>query len=237
MVIVPLRDPVAVRAARHLSVRRVEVDADSVEVPEHLVEEAVNRYGADVAVVLSRHEMRNPRPMFTVHTPGLVDEARLGVGHARAIAGIAGALADVAAGLGMEVWVEATHHGPAPSVPIVFAEVGSTEREWVREDLARALAEAVERGLSVRVGARVVVSVGDLHYSELTRETIAGVLAPCHVINKSARIDETVVSAALGRCAERVESVVLHWKNVRAGVREVVLRVAEGLGIPVEKRK
>ena len=235
--IIPARDPVAPRVAKHLAIRRVEVDADPLEVPEHVIEEAVARSGAEVAVVVSRHEMRNPRPMFTVHTPGLVDEARLAIGHPRALAGILAALAERAPALGMEAWIEATHHTPTPSVPTVFAEVGSTLAEWGREDLARALAEAIEDGLSRRLSPRVVASIGDLHYSELSREAAEGVVAPCHVVNKSARIDEAVVEAAVMRCAEKPQAIVIHWKNVKAGARQAALRVAEKLGVAVEKRK
>ena len=66
---------------------------------------------------------------------------------------------------------EVTHHGPTElSTPSCFVEIGSTEKEWVDADAARAVARSVVEVLSVLPGDAVpMIGFGGTHYA--TRET------------------------------------------------------------------
>lgn len=67
---------------------------------------------------------------------------------------------------GFDVGMEATHHGPSElAVPSVFAEVGSGEGEWEREDAARAVANGVLSLPDREEPRTTVVGVGGGHYA------------------------------------------------------------------------
>ncbi|XP_059655644.1 D-aminoacyl-tRNA deacylase [Cornus florida] len=54
-----------------------------------------------------------------------------------------------------EITLEATHHGPVTNKPTMFAEIGSTEEYWRREDAAHVIALLVWEGLGLGGGGAV----------------------------------------------------------------------------------
>ena len=131
------------------------------------------RAGFDVSLVVfvSRHSGETGR-LLTAHHTGNFGEAEYG--------GEDGSLATPApsatrhllrrfaenAPEDFDACMEATHHGPSElETPSLFAEIGSGEEEWEREDAARAVAEAV-LSLPEREEPRTtVVGVGGGHYA------------------------------------------------------------------------
>jgi D-aminoacyl-tRNA deacylase len=91
----------------------------------------------DVCIVASRHRSESGTPSLTVHSPGNYGIAGAGgsdreLGFAPALY-LRKALKSLQDGRleGFEVCLEATHHGPtALRHPMMFVEVGSTEKEW-----------------------------------------------------------------------------------------------------------
>jgi len=85
---------------------------------------------------------------------------------------------------GFDVGMEATHHGPSEiETPSLFAEIGSGEDEWEREDAARAVAKAV-LSLPEREEPRTtVVGVGGGHYApRFTRVVLETDAAVGHIV-------------------------------------------------------
>ena len=90
-----------------------------------------------LAIVASRHSSKSGTPTLTCHSTGNFGPAEAG-GNPKQL-GIAPALylREALLGLkenppeGYEVSLEVTHHGPSSlPFPIMFVEVGSTERGW-----------------------------------------------------------------------------------------------------------
>lgn len=70
-----------------------------------------------------------------------------------------------------EVTLEATHHGPIVNSPTMFAEIGSTEEYWKRQDAAQAIALLVWEGLGL--GERV--AVGDWRRYKGSKNILLGI--------------------------------------------------------------
>ncbi|HKN06033.1 MAG TPA: D-aminoacyl-tRNA deacylase [Thermoplasmata archaeon] len=68
-----------------------------------------------------------------------------------------------AAPLGLEATYEATHHGPAVSLPAFFIEIGYGELPQPPSEAVRALADVIPR-IEVVPGDRVALGVGGGHY-------------------------------------------------------------------------
>jgi D-aminoacyl-tRNA deacylase len=106
---------------------------------------------ASLCIVASRHKSESGIPTLTIHSPGNFGPA--GAGGDEKELGVAPALY-LREGLkklmesktdGFEVCFEATHHGPSAfPFPVVFVEVGSTEKEWNNPNACNAVADTIK---------------------------------------------------------------------------------------------
>jgi D-aminoacyl-tRNA deacylase len=205
----------------------------------------------DGYIVLSRHS--GGRPSLTVHHPGNPGpEAPYG-GKPRSLPP---AWPSLAAHLlrtyrrvaeereltgEFQVTLEATHHGPTElSKPIVFIEIGSSEREWVRRDAHEAMAETVLRVL--REGPKAVecretvIGVGDTHYPvKHTRNVLEKDYCYGHIFSKHVLqyLDENILAMAVQQSVEPIRGIVL--AKVPSAVKKLVVAFAEKHGLRIEK--
>lgn len=105
---------------------------------------------ADLIIFLSRHSSVNPVPVLTVHVTGNISSAEFG-GKERSLAPAApewmhAVLRELSGNAppGFRVAYEVTHHGPSElATPSLFAEVGSSEKEWRDSAAGMAVARSV----------------------------------------------------------------------------------------------
>ncbi len=217
------------------------------------VDRLLDRLSMDTVIYVSRHEMRNPRPLITVHTPGNWGEAEYG-GKPKAVSLSNAKLQSEALRTlytlakeedltgEYEVALEATHHGPSLDKYALFIEVGSTDREWndsrcvkifkiFIENLLEILRKSTHNNLST------IVSIGDLHYSTITHHVLSNKYNVGHIIPKYVSIDHQVVHMCVNRTKPRPDKAVIHWKSLRKDTRDLVVNVLNRLGINVVKRK
>jgi len=203
------------------------------------VEEADAGLGADLLVFLSRHTSSHPVPALTVHVTGNFGEPAFG-GEARSLAPAAPAMMHaVLRGLaahapaGYRVSYEATHHGPtALSIPSLFVEIGSTEKEWTDPAAAKAAALAV---LEASPGPAIpLVGFGGTHYAvrqteiALSSQGAFGHIAPSREVPL---LDGAIVRAM----AEKTGAVAAYIDRKALPGKEVdrLLAVLDGAGLPV----
>ncbi len=97
---------------------------------------------------------------------------------------------------GYEIGIECTHHGPSDiSIPSMFVEIGSSEKEWEDANAARAVAMAIKGVKGVKpICEKVIVGFGGGHYmprfERIIRET-----------------DWAIGHVAADWCLEEVESI------------------------------
>ncbi|MBN1195363.1 MAG: D-tyrosyl-tRNA(Tyr) deacylase [Methanomicrobiaceae archaeon] len=129
-----------------------------------------DRITADCFIFISRHTSVQAVPALTVHVTGNITGADYG-GAPRSLARAAPARMHAilgnlrrAAPEGYRVSYEVTHHGPSDvTTPSLFAEIGSTEKEWRDPAAADAVARSI---LAARpAGAIPMIGFGGNHYA------------------------------------------------------------------------
>lgn len=201
-------------------------------------------------VFISRHSSLSGTPTLSVHTPGNLNEAKLGgipevvsISPANAMREVLKALMRIRAEkkLQYEVSYEGTHHGPSLHVPTMFAELGSSMAQWNDDEAATAVAHATIQSIS-RFGfparTKTTLGIGGPHYNmKFTKVALEQEIAFGHMIPKYAVSDLT--TDVLRQCAtktlEKVDYVTLDWKGIKGEDKPKVLRMLNELGLSFKK--
>ena len=200
-------------------------------------------------VFISRHSSLSGTPTLSVHTPGNLGEAEKGGIPRKVSISPANAMRDTLKvmmnlkekmHLDYEVSYEGTHHGPSLDVATMFAELGSSPKQWndlvAAEIVARATMEAVSKFGSSQ--AKTVLGIGGPHYSsKFTKMALENEVAFGHMIPKYAvsGIDSGILKHCIERTLEKVESVVLDWKGIKGEDKQPLLKMLPSTGIPFDK--
>lgn len=187
-------------------------------------------------IFLSRHYSQSGKPTITSHFPGnFSDDVSRG--------GKAGELAWTYPSLQKsfmhnlwslrkearpyDIVIESTHHGPTSLIkPVLFVEVGSTEKEWTDgraiSILCRALIASVDK---FEVASRIGIGLGGLHYSEkFTKLLVDEDVALAAVISKHnlSYVTEGTVEQLCTKSTERVTEAYLDWKGLGTEKQRIV---------------
>ena len=122
---------------------------------------------------------------------------------------------------GYEITMEATHHGPTSlQKPVLFVELGSSEKYWGDEKAAAVVGEALTESLTEkRIWGKVAIGFGGTHYPEkFTKMVIEDDIAVSFVAPKHAleNVDEAMVGSMVQRTAAPVKYALLDWKGLGA---------------------
>ncbi len=140
---------------------------------------------------------------------------------------------------GFEIAIEATHHGPTSlHAPILFMELGSTEKEWGLSEPAGAVAEAIMQTAADWNGVRgkVALGFGGMHYltkfADLEREGYAF----SHVASKHLvpAVDAQMVKQAVAKTVEPVTHAFVEKKSLKSLERITVENALQEAGLEYE---
>lgn len=142
---------------------------------------------------------------------------------------------------GYDVIIEATHHGPTSlKKPVLFVELGSSEKQWADREAADAMCRCVLGVLQNGGPARckkVGVALGGTHYptkfNKLLLESEFG-LAAVASKHSLGSIDEAMLRQMVDKSAEKVTHVVLDAKGLGSH-KERLTRLAEATGLEILK--
>jgi len=183
------------------------------------------------AVFISRHEMANPKPLLTVHTPGAWPD--VSISNPRLASSLYRALCKVAEGP-FTCAIEATHHPPNTSVvSATFLEVGSTEVEWSSRRAMELLQAALEEAMKGSVGATPTMAIGDLHYATVGDLVLRGEIDVGHIVPKYVEITPDITRRAYEKHTEPVKRAIVFRKNVKNPARGEVLEFLKARGVEV----
>jgi D-aminoacyl-tRNA deacylase len=141
-------------------------------------------------------------------------------------------------GLNYEVSHECTHHGPSLDVPTMFAELGSSPKQWKELKAAETVAHAAMSAILNETKYPAVLGVGGPHYnSRFTKIALSTPVAFGQIIPKYAipYVDAEMVKHCVQRTLEKVDHAVFDWKGMRGPDRERLAAALKELGIKVEK--
>ncbi len=186
-------------------------------------------------------------PTLSVHTPGNLALAEFGGTPRKVSISPAGAMKDALLEmaklkeemkLNYEVSYECTHHGPSLNVPTMFAELGSSPKQWKDSKAAEAVAHAVIAAVSKRSSYPTALGIGGPHYNaKFTRIALNTQTAFGHMIPKYAvpQVDAKIVKQCIERTMEKVNSSILDWKGIRGEDKERIVAALDMIGVPIEK--
>ena len=136
-----------------------------------------------------------------------------------------------------EITLEATHHGPTSLLrPVLFVELGSSEKYWGDDAAAEVVGEALVESLTEkRIWDKVAIGFGGTHYPEkFTRMEMEGELAFSFIAPKYVleHIDENTFGQMLQKTNAPVSSVVLDWKGLGTQ-KEKISKLVSQFGLEV----
>ena len=192
-------------------------------------------------IFLSRHSAESGIASLTAHTTGnFSSEAKFG-GAGRELARADPSLlknylaalwrhrAEVA---DYQVTMEATHHGPTSlQKPVLFVELGSSEKYWGDKKAASVVCKALMESLRQKaIWSKVAIGFGGTHYSEkFTKLLIEGDVAFAFIAPKYAleHLDERMVGQMIQRSTAPVRYAALDWKGMGPHKEKVVSLVRQ----------
>ena len=152
--------------------------------------ESINRNIDDI-IVLSKHVSSSEVPAMTVHPIGVLTGQEMGEdGRSGGVYGtlvppnprMASFLRAIVLKGAVEpnlskfdLTLEATHHGPVMSLPTMYVEIGSSEKEWTDSHLASIWAEIIIENLSSKAldsNKRWMLCIGGGHYAPRHRDIL-----------------------------------------------------------------
>ncbi len=158
------------------------------------------KYDYDGFVFLSKHAAESGVLTLTCHSTGNFSEAKFG-GKDRQVAiphpdlqkkylqTLKNHHSDFAK---FDITIEATHHGPTElKKPVIFIEIGTTEKQWTDENLCHSVAKIVHEVMSNEIPKNpVAICFGGTHYpTKFTEQLLGGKYALGTVIPKHALDD------------------------------------------------
>lgn len=187
----------------------IETNVDSIlEVPTN--------FDTDCIIVLSTHKSKDPAKIITAHYPGNWSKAEMG-GTPKTLNPTPSSILKSlfcnllleADKIGWPISLEADHHGPDSSVPIIYAEIGPNEVQWTDKLAATALANAI---MNIDFNKKYPTGIvfGGGHYSKKLNEFLLkssfalSHIAPKYVIDL---IDESLFLQAITKSVEKISIV------------------------------
>ena len=218
------------------------IDIDSIRTQSTVFPSPV-----ELLIFLSRHKSLSGKPTLSVHTPGNLGKAELGGLPRRVSVSPASAMKEALramkvakeeTGLEYEVCYECTHHGPSLNIPTMFAELGSSEKQWADPKAAEAVAKGALTAASAEHVYSTALGIGGPHYNaKFTRKALETETAFGHIVPKYAvsELDSEVLQQCVDRTVEPVKKVVIDWKGVTGADKNQLLRLLAETGLEIEK--
>jgi D-aminoacyl-tRNA deacylase len=206
-------------------------------------------HNPQLIVFISRHSSTSGTPTLSVHTPGNLGEAELGglprkvsISPANAIKQALRTMMHLKKEmmLNYEVSYECTHHGPSLDAPTMFAELGSSPKQWNDSEAAEVVAHAAMKTISSfgESKSTAVLGIGGPHYNaKFTRIAMEDELAFGHIIPKYAiqHVDAEILRQCIDKTLEKVELAVLDWKGIKGEYKSKLIEMLEEINVPFKK--
>lgn len=218
------------------------VSADSLLTLESLDGDYPN---AKAFVFLSKHQSDSGIPTLTCHCTGNFSDASFGGNpHEIAVAFPSLQKAYLQAITtthvpGYDVVIEATHHGPTSlKKPVLFVELGSSEKQWTDTTAVKAICECILSSLKkFEPCKKVAIAIGGTHYptkfNKLLLKSEFGLAAVASKHNL-ASIDKDMMAQMIEKSTEKVTHVILDPKGLGSH-KDRLMKLAQETGLEILK--
>ncbi len=219
---------------------------------DHILNISTNVEG-DYIIVLSPHRSKAKLPALTTHIPGNWTSADFGGKPFTLNIALPSVKIEILKALfrhgrdlvsnGWSVSYEVDHHGPTIEKPIIFVEIGSGEEEWINNEAGFAVASAVFDVVNMELDGKIrrrpsFFGIGGGHYApKFTRLALNNDMPFGHMLPKY-KVDSItldVFKQAIYKSIDPVDSIVVEKKGINARQRDIVLNMADEVGVKVVK--
>jgi D-aminoacyl-tRNA deacylase len=139
-----------------------------------------------------------------------------------------------------DIIIEATHHGPTSlKKPVLFVELGSSEKQWGDKNAAKVICEKLLGILDSDIERcnKVGVALGGTHYptkfNKLLLESEFGLAAVASKHNLEA-IDEQMLDQMIEKSVEKVTHIVVDSKGL-GSQKDRIMKIAKKTGLEIHK--
>lgn len=200
---------------------------------------------ADVFIFASKHRSKENTPSFAVHPIGNWGNADFGGEENKLCFSSAALLKNLFVELnqnakdsGYKLTMEATHHGPYVDKPAVFAEIGSTEKEWNDMNNGKIIVKTIMNSIKNQNNKyKIAVGIGGPHYCKnfnkiaLRTDIAFSHICPKHHLDK---LDEESIKQAIEKTIEKIDFIVLDWKGLGTEKQKIV-NMLNNLNLKIER--
>ncbi len=216
---------------------------DAIATPEHPVylnypERTAGAAKDEIIIIPSRHRSEKNVRSLTVHAAGNFETNDLGgfknkmaPYDARVARSILVNLSKYGKGMDYQITYEATHHGPFSENPLIFVEIGSTEKEYEDREAAYIVARSIHEALDENM--EIYCAIGGVHYSgKFTRIALENEVAIGHIASKyrfnelSGEILEEMIKKTPGS-----KGFLIEEKSFNSAQKSKIERTLDGLGL------
>ncbi len=212
----------------------------------------------DLLIFASRHRSETERPAFLVHTTGnWGDKAEYGgnpyeISKTSAIL-LRAAYKSLTAQKSIKemtdfaVDIEVTHHGPSTlEKPLVFMELGSSEKEWNIEKAGLTVAHAILHTCfkypeSLKKNhSEIGIGFGGTHYAPQfkklldTKNIAISYICPKYYIQD---LTKEIIDMIITNTLEPVDFFLIDWKGTNSADKKHLMPLLEEYDIPIKKTK
>ena len=221
------------------------IDVDSVHA-EYLDRE----FDVETIIFASRHRSESGERTLTVHATGNTTSKATHDGKPKSLAwanpqrmksalqALKQAREDLSL-LEYSVSLEATHHGPTElKIPVLFVEIGSSEKEWVNDKAGEAVAKAIYAAASEPRTAKASVGFGGGHYpTKHTNVDLESEYAIGHILSKYFfdEFDASIVKLALKKTINSCGAAIVDWKGLKSSHRTSLIPILENEHVEIVK--
>lgn len=199
-------------------------------------------------VFLSRHWAESGIPALTVHTTGNFTDTTVLGANPKEVGAVNPdlqknyliALSRRRSELdGYELTVEATHHGPTSlKKPVLFVELGSSEKNWEDEHAGAVIGDALMETLNTpKSWEKVAMVFGGTHYPmKVNKLLLESDMAVAAVVSKRSLegVDEAMFGQMIQKSSKFPRYVGIDWKGT-GGQKEKILGFAKQFSLEVVK--
>ncbi len=186
-------------------------------------------------IFISKHTSEMKKPTLTVHPIGNYGEAKFGGKSNTLVKSAPLVMTDLLrlikknfrlTNLDYQVCFEVTHHGPYLETPTIFAEIGSTEKEWNNKESAKIISQSILDLLEKQKSETdslneipILLGIGGGHYAPRFTDVIFekkaafGHMIPSYQINAGI-IDNKILEKAIDATPD-LKGIYIHRKALK----------------------
>ncbi len=199
---------------------------------------------SDGYIVVSKHKSESGTPTFCAHTTGNIgddnsfggEKNALGICNANWIKeGLLG-LRKRGSEFNYSITLETTHHGPTNiAKPLIFIEVGGSEKQWNNEKACSVVANAVADITASTMNYKTYIGFGGGHYpSKFTKfvmdtNNTLGHICPKHKIDY---LTEELIKEMFEKTFPKPVGAVLDKKGMTGPQRARIIDILKKIGKP-----